>query len=82
MGACGNRLVIFASATDAEPSGAHPEVGVSASRAVKPVRPPHSKKIVVAGLLVRKAFVKLLLVIREIFGNDELAHRWPPDVGL
>jgi hypothetical protein len=80
--ACGNRLVVFASATDAEPSGAHPTAGVSASRAVKPLRPPHPKKIVVAGLLLRKAFVKFLLVIGEIFGNDKLVHRWPPHVGL
>ena len=36
---------------------------VSASRAVKPLRPPHPKKIVVAGLLLRKAFVKFLLVM-------------------
>ena len=61
--ACGNRLVVFASATDAEPSGAHPITGVFASRAVKPLRPPYPKKIVVTGLLLRKAFVKLLLVI-------------------
>src|SRR5512137_172179 len=58
--ACGNRLVVFASATDADPSGAHPITGVFASRAVKPLRPPHPKKIVVTGLLLRKAFVKLL----------------------
>jgi len=79
---CGNRLVVFPSATDAALSGTHPTTAVPATWAVRPLRPPHPKKILAAGLLLRKAFVKLLLVIREIFGNDKLAHHWPPHVGL
>ena len=38
------------------------------------------EKIVLASLLLRKAFVKLLLVLRKIFSNDKLTYNWPPCV--
>jgi hypothetical protein len=73
----GDRLVVFAAPADAQAPSAHPVAGMPAAVASKPLRPSHLKQILVAGLLVRKALIKFLLVFLKIFKTS----RSPTDSG-
>jgi hypothetical protein len=77
----GDRLMVFTSPADAQAPRAHPVAGMPASGASKPLRPSHSKQVLVAGLLAGETLIKLLLVLGKIL-KAELVHRWPPQFGL
>jgi hypothetical protein len=71
-------MLMFTASANEKTCRTLPVPVVIATLADKTLRPSEAEKIIVACLLVIKAFAKFSLVFWKIVGHDKILHSWPP----